>query len=86
MVGAPTVCRRNASTSSRQRRLATRLGEMSCRERVRVVKATSPDTASPDNTIQYTNPHSLVEYTANLTYHTNHHLPWFVVFGRKTIR
>ena len=38
---------RKAATISRQRRLDTRLGEMSCRARVSVVKATSPHTDSP---------------------------------------
>ena len=33
-----------ATTSSTQRRLATRLGEASCSDLVSVVKATSPDT------------------------------------------
>ena len=46
-----TAWTRKARTNSRDLRLATRLGEMSCRERVSVVKATSPDTPSPDNTI-----------------------------------
>ena len=36
-----------ATTSSTQRRLATRLGEASCSDRVSVVKATSPDTDNP---------------------------------------
>ena len=36
-----------ARTSSRVLRLATRLGEMSCRDLVRVVKASSPDRARP---------------------------------------
>ena len=38
---------RKAATISRQRRLDTRLGEISCRARVSVVKATSPDTDNP---------------------------------------
>ena len=38
---------RKAATISRQRRLDTRLGEMSCRDLVRVVKASSPDRARP---------------------------------------
>ena len=36
-----------ARTSSRVLRLATRLGEMSCRDLVRVVKANSPERARP---------------------------------------
>merc|ERR1719195_2444575 len=36
-----------ATTSSTQRRLATRLGEASCSDLVSVVKATSPDTDNP---------------------------------------
>ena len=36
-----------ASTSSTHLRPATRLGEINCRDRVRVVKATSPDSDKP---------------------------------------
>ena len=48
--GARPVTRlwtQKARTSSRVLRLATRLGEMSCRDLVRVVKATRPEKASP---------------------------------------
>ena len=50
MLGARPVmmlCTRKAPTISRQRRLDTMLGETSCRERVRVVKATRPHTDKP---------------------------------------
>ena len=36
-----------ASTNSRHRRLATRLGEINWRDKVRVVKATRPDRDKP---------------------------------------
>ena len=39
---------RKESGSSRVLRLATRLGEMSWRDRVRVLKARRPETASPE--------------------------------------
>ena len=42
-----TLCTRKAPTISRQRRLDTMLGETSCRDRVRVVKAIRPDTDNP---------------------------------------
>ena len=44
-----TAWTRKARTNSRDLRLDTRLGEISCRDRVRVVKARRPDTARPES-------------------------------------
>ena len=43
-----TLCTRKARTSSRQRRLDTMLGEISCRARVRLVNAAKPQVDSPE--------------------------------------
>ena len=45
----------NASTNSRHLRLETMLGDINCRERVRVVKAMSPDRDKPrmGNSLKY---------------------------------
>ena len=42
------LCTRKASTSSRQRRLLTMLGEISLRDNVRLVNATRPHADSPE--------------------------------------
>ena len=42
------LCTRKASTSSRQRRLLTMLGEISLRDNVRLVNATRPQADSPE--------------------------------------
>ena len=46
-----TAWTRKARTNSRDLRLATRLGEISCRDRVRVVKARRPETARPESDV-----------------------------------